>query len=114
MPEQVVWEIDGSIEGHAGAHITFTLGPYIGTIDENEMSAILIGLGELLATQGQYVRHARVTPAIYFGPRTLDEALRALKAVEPDVAREQTEAYWGHCAELMRAEVQRAEAEVAE
>lgn len=112
MPEQVVWEIDGSIEGHAGAHITFTLGPYIGTIDENEMSAVLVGLGELLATQGQYVKHARVTPAIYFGPRTLDEALRALKAVEPELARKRTEAHWQYLAEYLRTTVEQAEAEI--
>ena len=114
MSEQVVWSIDGSIQGHAGAHISFTLGPYIGTIDEAEMYAVLIGLGELLATQGQYVTYARVTPACYLGSRVLDEGLRALTTIEPDLARERTEAYWGNLAEYLRATAERAESEISQ
>jgi hypothetical protein len=62
-----LYNIDGSIAGNAGAYISFTLGPYPDAPDEGEMQSILIGLGELLATQGQFVTDCRVHPTVTVG-----------------------------------------------
>jgi hypothetical protein len=88
----VIYGVEGSVEGTAGARIEVQLGPYPEDHDvDGELGALRAGLYEALAQQGQAVVADSLALVRYEGD-LLYHLSRLARVVGPDDARRANEA----------------------
>jgi hypothetical protein len=98
----VIWGIEGTIEGHAGARVSVDLGPFREPIDDTLLGAVRIGIASMLAGQGQTVVSDSLTLNKSIGRGLIEDLGQLSRLLLPADALRATEETYARLESRMR------------